>query len=237
MKSKRLEKLACLERELEALIDDARALEDRYRLQLDQLHPEQSRSGLNLLHYLALRRRPVQDLQEELSALGLSSLGRAEAHVLDNLHAVHHALRALQGRHGERRKGPVGLRRGRKLLRRNTRALLGRKVKGSVVRIMVTLPEEAADDPAMVRALVEAGMNCARVNCAHGGPPEWERMVAWVERARRTTGRSCRVFMDLAGPKVRTGALLDDPIVLDVGDVLIVHKDPRPGEPARAASD
>ena len=216
MKTKPAEKLASLEWELEQVMAEARAFEERYRVQLDQLHPEQRESGLNLLHYLALRHRDAQKLQEDLSALGLSSLGRAEGHVLSHLRAVHHALRALQGRKGKRRKGPVTFKKGRSLLRRNTHALLGKKLKGSVVRIMVTLPLEAADDPDLVRGLLEAGMNCARINCAQGGPAEWERMLANVQRARKATGRACRTFMDLAGPRIRTGPLVPGDRVLAV---------------------
>ena len=216
MKAKRAEKLAWLERELDALIADARSLEERYRPQLDQLHPDQARSGLNLLHYLALRGHDESELQEELGAFGLSSLGRSGAHVLATLHAVRHAVRALQGHAGKRRKGPVTFQQGHKLIKRHTRALLGKKVKGSAARIMVTLPAEAADDPGLVRDLMEAGMNCARINCAQGGPAEWARMLAHLERARKATGHACRTFMDVAGPKIRTGPLAPGPRILAI---------------------
>ena len=49
-------------------------------------------SAANLAHYLALRRRDLRDLQDELTLLGLSSLGRLEARVLANLDAVIAAL-------------------------------------------------------------------------------------------------------------------------------------------------
>ncbi len=216
MKAKRAEKLAAVERELDLLIRDARSLEERYRPQLEQLHPDQLLSGLNLIHYLALRERDESGLQDELGALGLSSLGRSGAHVLASLHAVRHAVRALRGREGKRKKGPVSGKRGEKLIKRHTRDLLGRKVKGSAARIMVTLPLEAADDPKLVRDILEAGMNCARINCAQGGPAEWARMLANLERARKATGRACRAFMDLSGPKIRTGPLAPGPRVLAI---------------------
>ncbi len=216
MKLRRAEKLASLERELDDIIAAARALEERYRVQLDQLHPDQAPSGLNLLHYLALRGRDLSEIQEDLGAFGLSSLGRSGAHVLATLHSVRHALRALQGKEGKRKKGPVTFKQGHKLIKRHTRSLLGKKVKGSAVRIMVTLPVEAADDPKLVRDLLEAGMNGARINCAQGGPTEWERMLAHIERARKATGRACRTFMDVAGPKIRTGPLVSGPRILAI---------------------
>ena len=59
-----------------------RRFEERYEVQLKGVHPDQYKCGLNLLHYLALRQHDVSELQEELGALGLSRLGRAEPHVL-----------------------------------------------------------------------------------------------------------------------------------------------------------
>lgn len=214
MKPRRSERLASLERELEETVARALALEERYRAQLDQLHPDQVASGRNLLHYLALRRHDAAEFQDELSAFGLSRLGTAEAHVLASVHAVLHAVHALQGRPGARCRGPVTFKQGRKLIKQHTRALLGRKTKGSAARIMVTLPVEAADDPGLVRGILEAGMNCARVNCAQGDPDQWGRILAHLDRARRATGRACRTFMDLAGPKIRTGPLVAGPRVL-----------------------
>ena len=42
----------------------------------------------NLVHYLALRQHDLRPIQHELAARGLSSLGRAEAHVLATIDAV-----------------------------------------------------------------------------------------------------------------------------------------------------
>ena len=55
---------------------------------LDGLAERHLPSARNLLHYLALRRHDVRDLQDQLAALGLSSLGRAEGCVLATLDSV-----------------------------------------------------------------------------------------------------------------------------------------------------
>ena len=70
---------------------------------------------------------------------------------------------------------------------------------------MVTMPSEAASDYLLVRELVAAGMDCMRINCAHDGVAEWERMIENLRRARRELGKKCRVLMDIGGPKLRTG--------------------------------
>ena len=56
-------------------------------------------SAANLIHYLGLRRRDVRPLQKKLAAAGLSSLGRAESHVLSNLESI---IALLQRSRGEK---------------------------------------------------------------------------------------------------------------------------------------
>ena len=136
--------------------------------------------------------------------------------MLASVHAILHALRSLQGSETKLRKSPVTIKQGRKIIRKRTNSLLGKKLKGSTVRIMVTLPSEAADDYSLVRHMMSAGMNCARINCAHDGPAAWARMVTNIERARKATGRGCRIFMDLSGPKIRTGAHAPGPRVTTI---------------------
>jgi pyruvate kinase len=68
----------------------------------------------------------------------------------------------------------------------------------------VTLSEKSADDSTHGRKLLKAGIDCARINCAHGGPDEWAKMIDNVRAAASEAGRECHVLMDLAGPKIRT---------------------------------
>ncbi len=164
-------------------------------------------SALNLAHYLALRKRDIRPLQQALMPWGLSSLGRSEGRVLPNLDAVIDTLGALCQAPASAlppRPLPSAFFRGERCLRHNTRLLLGQAPAERAVRIMVTLPTEAASDPGMLRGLLEAGMNCARINCAHDDPRIWAAMIARLRQTQRDLGRSCQVLMDLAGPKIRT---------------------------------
>ncbi len=175
-------------------------------------------SARNLLHYLAFRRFDLRREQTRLSHWGLSSLGRSESHVLYNLDAVLSGLDRLRGRPPVRRPAPAvpDPERGRRILARNARRLLGPTRPGRGVRIMVTMPAEAATDYGLVRELVEGGMDCARINCAHETPHEWSRMIAHIRRAERAVGRHCRIQMDLGGPKIRTGTIRPGPAVVKV---------------------
>jgi pyruvate kinase len=162
----------------------------------------------NLAHYLVLRQHDIRPLQAALRPWGLSSLGRSESRVLPNLDAVAATLGMLSGAEPAwlpDRPPQRAFFRGERLLRRATDEVLGPEPANRGVRIMVTFPTEAAGDYALVRALMERGMDCARINCAHDTPDAWRAMVAHVRRAERETGRRCRVLMDLGGPKVRTG--------------------------------
>ena len=198
-----------LSEQLKAIHADLLRLEREFESQLAEcaLHKKSVR---NLIHYLALRRHDIRELQEELAALGLSSLGRMESHVLAGIEAVLKLLHQLAG--GEW-ASPDGSRaslefaEGRTLLRANTDALLGPAPRKRNVRIMVTVPREAAEDYQLVRQLVASGMNCMRINCAHDDAEAWSAMIANLQRAKQELAKECRVEMDLAGPKLRTGSI------------------------------
>jgi len=98
--------------------------------------------------------------------------------------------------------------RGERLLNDNAEALFGLPSARRRVRIMVTLPTEAAHDYEVVHDLLQRGMNCVRLNCAHDTPSDWEAMIAHVRRAEQESGRVCKVLMDLSGPKARTGQVV-----------------------------
>jgi pyruvate kinase len=195
-------------------------------------------SGHNLACYLALRRRDLRPLQTALMPWGLSSLGRSEARVLPNLDAVIATLHAVCRNDCAASPSHPSLRaffRGERLLQRNVDELFGPTQARRRMRIMVTLPTEAADDAAFVRDLVERGMDCARINCAHDTPAVWERMIANIRQATLGVGRTCWVLMDIAGPKPRTGEVLTPPDArLSCGDRLLLTRG-RPGESERAA--
>ncbi|GEM44523.1 pyruvate kinase [Deinococcus cellulosilyticus] len=164
-------------------------------------------SALNLASYLALRRMDLRELQQELGRYGLSTLGRSESRVLLQLQAVLATLHALTG---EPYTHPASASwgEGSELLRSNTLELLGEASTGTGVRLMVTLPTEAATDAQLVRDLLEHGMDVARINLAHDDETVWLQMVEQVRSHARELGRSCRIVMDLGGPKLRTSRIL-----------------------------
>ena len=196
--------------ELASLCSDMVQLESSLLKRFLTLHESHRPSARNLAHYLALRRHDIRKLQSQLARLGLSSLGRTESHVLDAFQAVHSVLAQLLGSDSPLAlpaEAAVGMGEGAKLLDKHTEALLGPPPPGRTVRIMVTMATEAATDYESVRDLVQSGMDCMRINCAHDNPDLWLGMIQNLQRARQETGRDCRILMDIPGPKLRTGPI------------------------------
>jgi len=172
-----------------------------------------SKSAVNLAHYLALRQFDLRHLQDRLAQAGLSSLGRAEASVLSTLDTVIELLKRATDKNyptDQPISHPSGFTRGLQLLEQHSIELFGPFHGHGKVHVLVTLATEAAWDYDLVLALMDKGMTCARINCAHDDASVWLGMISNIRRAETETGKICRILMDLAGHKIRTGALAMD---------------------------
>jgi pyruvate kinase len=204
-------------RGVEELWRAALAAEQEFGADFESVAQAMRASAVNLVHYLAVRRHDVRVLQDELARLGLSSLGRMESHVIASLQAVLRILYTLLGEPvppNVVEDSPITFDTGPALLAEHTNAILGLAPQDRRTRIMVTMPGEVADDPDLIRAMLEAGMGIMRINCAHDSPPVWERMVEHLREAERDLGKRCLVSFDLAGPKLRTGSIAPGPAVV-----------------------
>ncbi|MGI9247703.1 MAG: pyruvate kinase [Woeseiaceae bacterium] len=203
--------------QLRAISDRASALESEYSADLGAVHPEFRDSARNLVHYLALRQSDIRELQEGLATLGLSSLGRAERNVMGSIRAVRAALQKLDGdssRDPDLESASLQLRNPKADAHKT--AILGQHPEGRDVNIMVTLPADAGENRTLVSEMITAGMDIARINCAHDDATAWEAMVGNVRTASAAAERDCKIIMDIAGPKLRTGELRPGPRVLHV---------------------
>lgn len=180
------------------------AAERRWQPLIDQVHIRQRMSAANLVHYLALRCEDLRDMQDDLHNAGLSSLASSESHALRQ---VQSALLRLGAEVPDATLSSCDYPTASRLIHRRAEMLFGPKVNPHIPHLMVTFSSELANDYGSVKALVLAGMNVARINCAHDEPELWLRMVANVRKASRATGRSCKIHLDLAGPKIRTTLL------------------------------
>ncbi len=211
------EKYQILLLQIDSIIKTAVELEEKYSSEISQVHPLYKKSAINLIHYLAFRNHNIEDLQQNLRLLGLPSLSNVEAHVMKSLLDVKTILNHLLGQPVyENKRSAISVKKSKKVLNKNTRALFGYKSKKRRTRIMVTLPGTAAEDKKLVNGLVASGMNSARINCAHDDTNAWRKMIENVRQASKTYQKKIKIMMDLGGPKLRTGAISSGPEVIQI---------------------
>ena len=181
-------------------------------------HPR-AQSLLNLNQYMLLRKKDHTQLQEKLFNLSLSSLGRSYAHVAASVDTLYDQLISSLG--GEQISEELmaefhhlSIADAITIASHNSKALFGGKVSSKLSRqstaVMVTLPSHAAENSgALIRQLASAGINVFRLNTAHDDNQAWKEManvIRNINSGRESTDK-IKIFVDLAGPKIRTGVI------------------------------
>ena len=94
----------------------------------------------------------------------------------------------------------------------------------------------ATATPDRLAALVEAGMDVARLNFSHGTRSEHERVYTLVREASDRIGRAVGVLADLQGPKIRLGSFASGPVVWATGDRVTITTEDVPGSQQRVST-
>ena len=221
-KQSSLKQLAVIEdliNKLSAIREDMFSMATEFEDLLQNCCPDYLASAKNLLYYLALRSHDIKSLQVSLGDIGLSSLGRSEHNVLASIDAVLDLLNqwVKQAYNPSPMELPsLDIKDGQRLLKKHTECLLGYQPTYRHTRIMVTMPSEAADNYMLLYNLLKNGMNCIRINCAHDNADIWWKMIQNLHRAEKATKLSCKIIMDIAGPKLRTGPIEPKPAVIKI---------------------
>lgn len=218
-----IEELAAMWQEMQ------RKAEDRQNY-VKQL-PEQNRAAaLNLIQYLTFRSYDIRLIQDQLHDLGLSSLASSESHIASQLLSVLSRLNdALGNKYSQPDFPHITREAAENELRLKCHKLFGES-DDNLPSVMVTLPTEAAWEQHLVENLLLEGMNIARINLARDDMEIWEGMVDKVNAAQARTGKRCKLYMDIPGPKVRTTGVLgpvsakgkQKGVELRVGDYLFI---------------
>lgn len=87
---------------------------------------------------------------------------------------------------------------------------------------IVTTLGPATDRPGVLDAMVEAGIDVARINFSHGDPEEHRQRVESVRAAAAKHNRHVAVLGDLQGPKIRIARFKEGAVHLDVGQPFII---------------
>jgi pyruvate kinase len=78
----------------------------------------------------------------------------------------------------------------------------------------------ATNSPEKMRALIQAGMNVARVNFSHGDRPTHRETIAKLKEVAEQEQQLVAIIADLQGPKLRVGEIKDEPIELHEGQLV-----------------
>jgi pyruvate kinase len=88
----------------------------------------------------------------------------------------------------------------------------------------------ASDPPERLATLIEAGVDCFRLNFSHGAREDHKRRMDAIRAAEEKAGRAVAVFADLQGPKIRVGSFADGQIALKFNDVVTIEASNEPGQ-------
>ncbi|GAA3604496.1 pyruvate kinase [Flavivirga amylovorans] len=199
-------------KQLDVIIEKIKVEESKQEATLEGVAKQYRKSAQNLLHYNVLRTFDLREIQKHLKNWGLTRFSNDEAHIMASLQSTRYVLANLIGKDkGKSLKKTWSIKKGKRMLAKHTKELLGYRSKGRRVRIMVTQPNTAANDYDMVYQMIKQGMNCARINCAHDTPEVWEGIIKNVKEASKKLGKNVKIAMDLSGPKIRTGKMAPGP--------------------------
>src|SRR5215213_7029696 len=87
-----------------------------------------------------------------------------------------------------------------------------------------------------VTALVESGMDVARLNFSHGAHADHQRAYHMVREASDRTGHAVAILADLQGPKIRLGTFADGPVHWETGSRVCITVDDVEGTAERVST-
>ena len=88
-------------------------------------------------------------------------------------------------------------------------------------KIVATLGP-ASSDPALLEAMIRAGVNVVRLNFSHGKAQDHIDRANLVREAARRAGREVGIMADLQGPKIRVGKFADGKVMLEPGQPFVL---------------
>ena len=170
----------------------------------NDIHSNHRDSLQNLIHYLSLRSIDIRKMQNELHTVGLSSLTSSESHILRQVQEV---KMRLGKKYSPTKLSKLTETKAGEIFQSRIHKLFGQNNGSNFPFIMVTCDKSFAEDYAFIKSLLLKGMNVARINCAHDNPEIWSGLIHLIKKACIKTGKTCKIYMDLAGPKIRTQIL------------------------------
>lgn len=93
----------------------------------------------------------------------------------------------------------------------------------------------ASESVEIIKQMIQAGMNVARLNFSHGDLSGHEKIIENLRSAAKATGHRLAIMADLPGPKMRIGQLIKEPIDLKQGDTFTLTTQEVAGDAGRVS--
>ncbi|WP_158736690.1 pyruvate kinase [Alteribacillus sp. YIM 98480] len=91
----------------------------------------------------------------------------------------------------------------------------------------------ASESPAMLKSLMKAGMNVARLNFSHGDFDEHKARIDTIRETAKELGKNVAILLDTKGPEIRTQTMKNGAINLERGQELIISAEEVEGTPEK----
>ncbi|KAK4800012.1 hypothetical protein SAY86_025377 [Trapa natans] len=190
-------------------------------------------SAANLIHYLAIKSLDIELLQDDPIGILLLNLQAINSHVLasitegiqlynyTNLNSLKvHENSLVESDSIEsvdkQRNGDFAINAMRRRASFNRERLFGTFHDRRPAHIMATVGVEATQSESLIPDLLNNGTTMFRINCAHGDSNLWYEIIRRVKHSSQVLEKPCRILMDLAGPKLRTGKFKAGPRVIKI---------------------
>ncbi|XP_071705799.1 plastidial pyruvate kinase 4, chloroplastic [Rutidosis leptorrhynchoides] len=209
---------------LKAVRMHALAMEQWNASLLKLCHTRHVVSAVNLIHYLALTSLDVNQIKDDLSSVGLLNLETINPYVIASLSAGIQMLEDVTSTSSDDSDEIASEKSFNKYTDRsmmtnkanfNRDYLIG-PLQDKKTHIMVTVGEEAIANETFIGDILKKGTTIIRINCAHGDPSVWSEIIRRVKMNSQVLEKPCRILMDLAGPKLRTGRMTAGPPVMKI---------------------
>jgi pyruvate kinase len=164
-----------------------------------KIHP----SLRNMKYYLNLRKHDFSSLQDDLTKVGLSSFGRSQAHMEASIDVALEMLSLALKKEFHLPKSHLSYEESHAIMDKNSEIF---STSNDKTKVMITVPSDYGRDKEWFGNLSLAGVHLFRINTAHDNPQAWKEMADEIKKAC-TDEKDLKIYVDLAGPKIRTSLI------------------------------